>query len=321
MHKIVTNTPLQKSTKELADLQNVTSTFLTSINSSFVEFFPQVAYLPKIFQTWRPHWERMGTYHYHVFKHWWEGWKHLASPIAEPSLLRDEILQNLSGSEDDAIYITILAIVAGADNPRMTMNAWFMACLAYPDAMNKARAEIDGLCGTERLPTLDDFYSLPYVCAMVKEVLRWRPTVPLVPQRVLVEDMDFEGYMFPKGTEFLVNSIPVCTDGLQYPKEFRPERWLDGPGMSAFGQELWQFAFSAGRRSCLGYKLAQRELFIAFAKILFCFDISSNGDFDDTKLNAFSPGEPFPVRLRVRSPAHEQLILETGPESGETWGS
>lgn len=37
---------------------------------------------------------------------------------------------------------------------------------------------------------------------MVKEVLRWRPTVPLVPQRVLVEDMDFEGYRFPKGTEF-----------------------------------------------------------------------------------------------------------------------
>lgn len=270
---------------------------------------------------WRPHWERMGAYHYGVFKLWWTEWMHLKDPSAEPSLLRDEILRNVTGSEDDAMYIAIFAIGAGADNPRMTMNAWFMACLAYPDAMNKARKEIDDLCGIERLPTLEDMEKLPYVCAMVKEVLRWRPTVPLVPQRVLVEDMDFEGYKFPKGTEFLINSIPVCTDGFHCPDKFYPERWLEPSGVAAFGQDLWQFAFSAGRRSCLGYRLAQKELFVGFVKILSCFDISPNGAFDDTKLNAFSPGEPFPVRLTVRSPSHQRLILDNTSASCEVWGS
>lgn len=103
----------------------------------------------------------MGMYHYGVFKHWWEGWRDLASPTAGPSFLRDESFQNVRGSEEDAMYVAMLAIVAGADNPRMTMNAWFMSCLAYPDAMKKARDEIDALCGTERLPALSDANQLP----------------------------------------------------------------------------------------------------------------------------------------------------------------
>ncbi len=43
MHRIATSQPLQKSAAELNELQDVTSAFLTSINSSFVEFFPSSA--------------------------------------------------------------------------------------------------------------------------------------------------------------------------------------------------------------------------------------------------------------------------------------
>lgn len=299
----------------------MTSTFLTSINSSLVEFFPQISYLPRRLQVWRPYWERMGNYHYNVFRHWWEGWKYLATPTAPPSLYRDEILRDVTSSEEDAMYTTILAIVAGADNPRMAMNAWFMACLANPDALEKARAEVDHLCGTTRLPSLSDIPNLPYICAMVVEVMRWRPTVPLVPQRVLVEDLDFEGYHFPTGTEFLINSIPVCTAGFQTPSEFCPERWLNSSWVTAFGQEFWQFAFGAGRRSCLGYKLAQKELFVGISRTIVCFDIKPRGDFDSQQLNAFSPGEPFPVKLTVRSAAHGQMIREGMKSYDNTWGS
>lgn len=279
-----------------------------------------MASLPTKLQVWRSYWEQMGIYHYSVFKHWWDGWRDLTSPTAEPSLYRDEIIRNLAGSEEDAMYTTILAIVAGADNPRMTLNAWFMACLAYPDAMNKARDEIDQLCGTTRLTTLADVFDLPHVCAIILEVLRWRPTVPLVPQRVLVEDLNFEGYNFPKGTEFLINTVPVCTAGFESPGEFCPERWLKSSWVTAFGQKLWQPAFGAGKRSCLGYKLAQKELFIGVARILLCFNVSPGGDFDDKKLNAFSSGEPFPVKLTVRSSHHEQLIRRESAVCG-LWGS
>lgn len=327
MYKVVTNTALHKSRAELEDLQKVTSTFLTSINSSFAEFFPQLNILPRCLQFWRPHWERMGTFHYNVFKHWWAGMRSLREPGAEPSFVRDTILKEYSGNEEQAMYLTMLVIVAGADNPRMTMNAWVMACLAYPEAMQLARDELDRVCGLEahRLPSLDDLPDLPYMCAVVKEVLRWRPTVPLVPQRVLVEDLEFEGYRFPAGTEFLVNSVPVCNNGYYKPAEFCPERWLEENSNKEHGskggveQDLWQFAFSAGRRSCVGYKLAQKELFIAFARLAYCFDFSPMDKFDDTKLNAFNPGEPFPVKATVRSPAHERLIREAAGKC-DTWG-
>ncbi|CAJ2509532.1 Uu.00g145580.m01.CDS01 [Anthostomella pinea] len=322
MSKIVTNTPVQKSTAELRDLQNVTSSFLTSINSSFVEFFPQLTMLPKPLQFWRRHWEDMGKFHYRVFNHWWAGMKGSEDGSAEPSYVRDVVLKSFSGTEEEAMYLSILAIVAGADNPRMTMNAWMMASIAYPGVMQKAREEVERVCGTGagRLPTLDDLPSMPYMCAVVKEVLRWRPTVPLVPQRVLVEDLEFEGYTFPAGTEFLVNSIPVCSNGYDKPSEFCPERWLGskehGGGVD---QDLWQFAFSGGRRSCVGYKLAQKELFVAFSRLLYCFDFSAGGPFDDRKLNAFEPGEPFPVKVVVRSPAHERLVREESAKC-DLWG-
>ncbi|KAI1142680.1 cytochrome P450 2C31 [Hypoxylon sp. FL0543] len=308
VYKILTNKPLDKSRAELETLQQVTSTFLTSINTSFVEFFPQLNLLPARLQLWRRHWEDMGTFHYNVFKHWWDGMSSSRNPDAEPSFLRDSILKDYPGTEEQAMYLAIFAITA--------------------EAMKRARDEVESICGDDarRLPNLGDLPSLPYMSAVVKEVPRWRPTVPLIPQRVLVEDLEFEGYKFPAGTEFLVNNIAVCHGDYHRPSEFLPERWLEdgdkeygGKSAVSVEQDLWQFAFSAGRRSCVGYKLAQKELFVAFARLIYCFEISPAGEFSDTKLNAFDPGEPFPVNVTVRSPAHERLILDEAAKC-DIWG-
>lgn len=47
-----------------------------------------------------------------------------------------------------------------------------------PTVQNAAQEEIDRVVGQDRLPTLSDWDSLPYVVALVKEVLRWHPVVP-----------------------------------------------------------------------------------------------------------------------------------------------
>ena len=48
----------------------------------------------------------------------------------------------------------------------------------YPDAMRKAQAELDVVVGRDRLPTFEDKDNLPYIRAIIKETLRWRPTGP-----------------------------------------------------------------------------------------------------------------------------------------------
>jgi cytochrome P450 len=49
----------------------------------------------------------------------------------------------------------------------------------YPDVVRKAQEELDTVVGQDRLPDFSDESSLPYVCATLKEVLRWHPVTPL----------------------------------------------------------------------------------------------------------------------------------------------
>ena len=55
--------------------------------------------------------------------------------------------------------------------------------LLHPDVMRRAQQEIDTVVGRSRMPNFSDEPSLPYVSAIVKEVLRWRPVVPMGPYR------------------------------------------------------------------------------------------------------------------------------------------
>ena len=51
--------------------------------------------------------------------------------------------------------------------------------LLYPEVQAKAQAEIDSVIGNGRLPNFDDRASLPYVDAILRELVRWNPVVPL----------------------------------------------------------------------------------------------------------------------------------------------
>jgi hypothetical protein len=57
--------------------------------------------------------------------------------------------------------------------------SFFLAMSLYPKVQAKAQSEIDQIIGTSRLPSYEDRNSLPYLDALVMEVLRWNPTAPL----------------------------------------------------------------------------------------------------------------------------------------------
>ena len=121
--------------------------------------------------------------------------------------------------------------------------------------------------------------SLPFCAAMMKEVLRWRPTVPLVPQHHLTAELEYGGYIFPPGTDFVINNI-----ALRYPEwkdedKFRPERFIDGGNENNPTNKFW--GFGGGRRICVGYRVAQQSLFVAYSRVAYCFDIVADGHFDD----------------------------------------
>ncbi len=49
----------------------------------------------------------------------------------------------------------------------------------YPEVQKKAQAEVDAVIGSDRLPVSADRLNLPYIDAVVKEVLRLNSLVPM----------------------------------------------------------------------------------------------------------------------------------------------
>ena len=49
----------------------------------------------------------------------------------------------------------------------------------HPETQRRAQAEIDAIVGRERMPTFADRQHLPYINALIKELLRWRTVAPL----------------------------------------------------------------------------------------------------------------------------------------------
>jgi cytochrome P450 len=147
--------------------------------------------------------------------------------------------------------------------------------IAFPEVQRRAQAEIDAVVGRDRLPTFADAPRLPYVRAIIKEVLRWRPSLPSGFPHAVSEDDWYEGMFIPKGT-ICIPSIWHCNhDRAVFGKdadEFRPERHLDEHGESLPGpietNRAGHVGFGFGRRICVGKELANDSLFINTARML-----------------------------------------------------
>lgn len=63
---------------------------------------------------------------------------------------------------------------AGSDTSSSTLITFVLACCAFPETLPKAWEELDRVVGPHRSPDFEDEPNLPYVKALVKEVLRWR---------------------------------------------------------------------------------------------------------------------------------------------------
>ena len=83
---------------------------------------------------------------------------------------------------------------------------FFLLIMLHPEVQKRAQDELDQVIGRKRLPDFSDIESLPYVDAMVREVLRWIPTLPLGMHHSAQRDDEYRGFKIPKGTLVFSNS-------------------------------------------------------------------------------------------------------------------
>ncbi|KAK7692050.1 hypothetical protein QCA50_005455 [Cerrena zonata] len=193
-----------------------------------------------------------------------------ALPSYTKNLLETETLT--PEKEDNIKWSAASMYGGGADTTVSAIYSFFLAMTMYPEIQQKAKEEIDRVVGKDRLPTFADRENLPYVEAVVNEVLRLNPVAPLgVPHRASEDDI-YKGYFIPKDTVVIANIWALLRDPEMYPdpSAFNPDRYLR-PNPDRNPRD---FVFGFGRRICPGLNLADTTVFFTCAMALATFDIS-----------------------------------------------
>jgi len=116
----------------------------------------------------------------------------------------------------------------------------------------------------QRLPTVADQPSLPYVMAFVYEVLRFSSFVPLTIPHCTTADTTIMGYAVPKDTVVFVNQWSINRDRALWsePDAFEPQRFLHADGSLNKDLTSAVLIFSLGKRRCIGEDLSKMQLFL-----------------------------------------------------------
>jgi cytochrome P450 len=110
---------------------------------------------------------------------------------------------------------------------------WMLAMVTYPDVQKRAQEELDSVVGRTRIPTFAELPHLPYIRAMVKEALRWRPVGPFGVLHLSTEDDWYNSMFIPKGSVMVASVWDPNRDTEIYGADaahFNPARFLDTKG-------------------------------------------------------------------------------------------
>ncbi|KAL4252232.1 cytochrome P450 family protein [Abortiporus biennis] len=314
---------------ETVDLAMIHFSITTTPGSFLVDVFPMLQYIPSwvpgaSFKTkadsWGKHFKKMGRLPFQYVKDSMRKGTNIPNYVS--NLLDTE---ELTPEKEDIIQWSAASIYTGAaDTTVASIYAFYLAMTLYPDIQRKAQEEIDQVLGSTstyngidlRLPTNADRDQLPYVNAVVSEVLRWHSVVPLGVPHATSEDDVYKGYFIPKGSVVIPNIWKMLHDPDTYhdPMTFKPERFL-GENPERDPRDVF---FGFGRRICPGRFLADSSIFLSCAMSLAVFDIRKviKGGKEITPVVDYTTGtishpQEFECSIKPRNTKAEALILST----------
>lgn len=222
-----------------------------------------------------------------------------------------------SDADVHAIKWSAASLQLGAEETTVSnLICFIFVMMAFPEAQKRAQEEIDRVTGGTRLPALSDREQMPFVDAIVSEVLRWLTIAPMGVPHVLSEDMSYNGYDLPKGAYLIPTAWDFAHDASVYadPERFAPERFLE-PRTELDPRWL---VFGFGRRVCPGQYLAESVLFVTFAHIIAVFNIGKptdeQGNVMEPKLELetglIARPKPFPFKITPRSERHVEEMIK-----------
>ncbi|KAI9886688.1 MAG: exocyst complex component exo70 [Watsoniomyces obsoletus] len=169
---------------------------------------------------------------------------------------------------DYEISQTIFTFLFASQDASSSATTWLFQLMANrPEILAKVREENLRLRdGDRNRPiTMDMLEKMRYTRAVIKETLRYRPPVLMVPYEVKKDFPISPNYSVPKGSMVVPTLYPALHDPEVYPdpETFDPDRWITGDAEKA--SKNW-LVFGTGPHYCLGQTYAQYNLMAMIGK-------------------------------------------------------
>ncbi|KAJ7267368.1 cytochrome P450 [Mycena rebaudengoi] len=249
----------------------------------------------------------------------------------------NHILQmGLAQKEYDTFSYAGFTLVEAGSHPSAAFVLSLVFVLAsYPEYQERAREEIYSVVGTGRLPELDDFKKMPFVDALIKEIIRMRPEFPMGTPHFTTQDLHYKDYTLKKNTTLILNIYALYHDPnvFENPEEFNPDRFMVSeygtrPGMDTDFRD--NFLFGGGRRICPGQVVAQVLMQLTAMRLIWAFQFGSPIDAETgvaipRGLDFYGHEfvvmpRPFKCAIQQRSGEHRDVIFQAFEDAKSVLG-
>ncbi|KAF7555426.1 hypothetical protein G7046_g6554 [Stylonectria norvegica] len=170
---------------------------------------------------------------------------------------------------DYEISQTVFTFLFASQDATSSAATWlFQVTAQRPDVLDRIREENIKIRNGDPNAELDmdQLESLTYTRAVVRELLRWRPPVLMIPYLVKKAFPITPSYTVPKGSMLIPTTYMALHDPDVYdnPENFDPERYYSGDAEEKGKQNY--LVFGVGPHYCLGQVYAQLNLALLIGK-------------------------------------------------------
>ncbi|POY76101.1 hypothetical protein BMF94_0824 [Rhodotorula taiwanensis] len=167
-------------------------------------------------------------------------------------------------TDKEMALVLLSFIFASQDAMSSSITYGFQLLADYPDVLAKVREEQTRVrAGDFESPiSLAMVEQMTYTNAVVKEILRYRPPVIMVPYLAKKDFKIDDNYTVPKGTMIIPSFWNSLHDPEVYPDpdEFKPERFMPG-GVNSNGMDSKNWlVFGAGAHRCIGVSYVMHHM-------------------------------------------------------------
>ncbi|XP_049376285.1 abscisic acid 8'-hydroxylase CYP707A2 [Solanum stenotomum] len=231
--------------------------------------------------------------------------KELAKILAKIILVRRETNQNhtdLLGSfmgdqedlTDEQIADNIIGVIFAARDTTASVLTWILKYLGEnPSVLQAVTEEQEGIIREGKVLSWADTKKMPMTTRVIQETLRAASILSFT-FREAVEDVEFEGYLIPKGWKVLplFRNIHHSPDNFSEPEKFDPSRFEVTPKPNTF------MPFGNGTHSCPGNELAKLEILILVHHLTTKYRWSMMGPQNGIQYGPFAlPQNGLPIML------------------------